>query len=291
MKKKLPSGKTLGIWIGAIALAVFSIPSPTTFRTVTSQSHVSHYLPAHTDALPTMAVPVQGPTEQVTHKQADDGHKTAPAKPKQHQESRDNSAVGNRNQRPAPTSKPKQAPRSHSRAVPETQNPSRAVTPRESQSPAPGSSQAGQEYTPFAPLPTSKLRLRVIDGRSQQPLPGAEVVIIETEQRMTTDQDGYTAWTDVPVLRDPRYRPLVQELHGQLGVIAYKNGYRDSIHLGIRMHEGLKAESTVWMYKLGPGDTRIEPVLYQVPYHHLWLVELADRFRSKSQLGEGPERP
>lgn len=141
------------------------------------------------------------------------------------------------------------------------------------------------------PWAMGQLRVRVVDGRSQRPLQGAEVVIVETEQRLTTGPDGYTPYIDVPVFRNPRLRPIVAELHGQLAVIAYKNGYRDSIHMGIRMHEGLKSESTVWMYKLGPGDDRIEPVLYQVPYHHLWLVELAERFRSKTQPGEGPQHP
>ncbi len=84
---------------------------------------------------------------------------------------------------------------------------------------------------------------------------------------------------------------MVAELHGQLTVIAYKNGYRDSVHMGIRMHEGLDSQTTVWMYKIGPEDRRIEPVLYQVPYHRLWLVELVDKFRRNSQLGEGWQDP
>ncbi|WP_290584774.1 hypothetical protein [Alicyclobacillus sp.] len=169
---------------------------------------------------------------------------------------------------------------------PEAQRPS---MPAPLPPPTPGLTQP--QFSPYVPWPTSKLRVRVIDGRTQQPIEGAEVVLIETEQRATTGPDGYTQWMDAPIIRNPRYRPMVAELHGQLGVIAYKNGYRDSIHLGIRMHEGLPSETTVWMYKLGPGDTRIEPVLYQVPYHHVWLVELADKFRSKTQPGEGPERP
>ncbi|MCF8565367.1 hypothetical protein LLE49_11625 [Alicyclobacillus tolerans] len=146
-------------------------------------------------------------------------------------------------------------------------------------------------FNPNLPWPTAKLRVRVIDGRTQKPLSGAEVVVIETEQRVRTDKNGYTPWVDAPVFRNPRLFPLVAELHGQLAVIAYKNGYRDSIHMGIRMHEGYETETTVWMYKLGPGDTRIEPILYQVPYHRLYLIQLADRFRSKTQPGEGPERP
>ncbi|WP_245628937.1 carboxypeptidase-like regulatory domain-containing protein [Alicyclobacillus shizuokensis] len=144
---------------------------------------------------------------------------------------------------------------------------------------------------PYAPWPTARLRVHVIDGRTLQPLPGAEVVLVETEQRLRTDANGYTPWFDAPVIRNPRFRPLVAELHGQLTVIAYKNGYRDSIHMGIRTHEGMDSEATVWMYKIGPEDRRIEPVLYQVPYHHLWLIELVDRFRRNSQLGEGWQDP
>ncbi len=138
---------------------------------------------------------------------------------------------------------------------------------------------------------TAKLRIRVIDGRTKEPIQGAEVVLIETEQRFKTDAQGYTPWFDAPVIRNPKYRPMVAELHGQLGAIAYKDGYRDSIHLGIRVHEGIRQQTTIWMYRIGPADRRIEPVLYQEPYHHLWLIQLADKFRSHTQPGEGPERP
>ena len=175
-------------------------------------------------------------------------------------------------------------------AAAEQPAPGSAQAPGPAQGPAPSPAPAPQGLNPNSLWQTAKLRVRVIDGRSQQPLQGAEVVILETEQRVTTGRDGYTQWVDAPVFRNPRLRPLVAEIHGQLGVIAYKNGYRDSIHMGIRMHEGTQSETTVWMYKIGPGDDRIEPVLYEVPYHHLWLVELADRFRSKTQPGEGPER-
>ncbi|WP_245632780.1 carboxypeptidase-like regulatory domain-containing protein [Alicyclobacillus kakegawensis] len=154
----------------------------------------------------------------------------------------------------------------------------------------PGAS-SGERLDPYAPWPTARLRVRVIDGRTLQPLPGAEVVLVETEQRLRTGANGYTPWFDAPVIRNPRFRPLVAELHGQLTVIAYKNGYRDSIHMGIRTHEGLDSQATVWMYKIGPEDRRIEPVLYQEPYHHLWLIELVDRFRRNSQLGEGWQDP
>lgn len=160
--------------------------------------------------------------------------------------------------------------------------------------PAPGTGSTAQSrprFTPYAPLPTTRLRIHVMDGRTHEPLQGAEVVLVETEQRLRTNAQGMTPWFDAPVLRSERFRPMVQELHGQLTVIAYKNGYRDSIHMGIRTHEGNPTEETVWMYKIGPEDRRIEPVLYEVPYHHIWLIQLADKFRRPSQLGEGWQQP
>lgn len=184
---------------------------------------------------------------------------------------------------------------------PPTVQPGSPSTPGSGTAPSPNQSQPPGSVEGSSPSPTptnlqpqyrlGKLRVHVIDGRTMRPLSGAEVVLIETEQRLTTGKDGYTGWFEAPIIRNPRYRPLIQELHGQLGVVVYKNGYRDSVHLGIRIHDEAPAQSTVWMYRIGPGDTRIEPVLYEEPYHHLWLIDLADRFRSKSQLGEGFQHP
>lgn len=140
----------------------------------------------------------------------------------------------------------------------------------------------------------AQLIVQVIDGRTRLPLDGAEVVVIETKQRVRTGKDGSTPVILTPVIREERYSRLVAQLHGQLGLIAYKNGYRDAITFGVRMHEGLVTRITMWMYKIDRGpdrDRRIEPTLYQVPFHHLWLVQLADEFRSSSQPGEGPESP
>jgi hypothetical protein len=156
--------------------------------------------------------------------------------------------------------------------------------------PAPNQQPAQQQQNSFDK--TAKLKVTVIDGRTRQPLPGAEVVLGETERRYRTDANGETPWIDAPVIRDERFRPMIAQLHGQLTLITYKNGYRDSIYFNVRVHEGIESRVTVWMYKITPGeDRRIEPLAYETPYHHLWLVQLADKFRSSTQPGEGPERP
>ncbi|PWI58934.1 hypothetical protein [Sulfoacidibacillus thermotolerans] len=136
------------------------------------------------------------------------------------------------------------------------------------------------------------LRVKVIDGRTLKPIEGAEVVVLETEKRYKTDANGLTPWIQAPVLRSARFRFLVNELHGQLTLISYKNGYHDSIHMGVRMNEGATTKTTIWQYQITPGvDRRLEPIVYIEPYHRLWLIQLADRFRRPSQLGEGYERP
>lgn len=184
---------------------------------------------------------------------------------------------------PVPLASPK-VPLSPAKNAPAAPSP-----PASPPAPAP----SGEGFVPLSPgAQSGKLRVKVIDGRTRKPLEGAEVVVLETEKRYRTGADGLTPWIQAPVLRSARFRFLVNELHGQLTLISYKNGYRDSIHMGVRMNEGQVTKTTIWQYKIVPGnDVRVEPVFFQEPYHRLWLIQLADRFRRPSQLGEGYERP
>lgn len=138
---------------------------------------------------------------------------------------------------------------------------------------------------------TGFLRVHVIDRATRQPLAGAEVVIVETEQRLRTDAKGWAPRISAPVIRDPRFRPMVAQLHGQLSLIVYKNGYRDAVYFGVRMRPGDTQFPEVWMDKVTRQDRRLEPTYYHTPFHRLWLISLADKFRSKTQPGLGPERP
>jgi hypothetical protein len=139
-------------------------------------------------------------------------------------------------------------------------------------------------------IKTGKLRLRVVDADTQQPIHGAGCVVGETGDRIETDAQGYGKMLDEPVFRNPRLEEMLAELHGQLTIMCYNKGYRDSVYMGVRMDPNATTETDVWMYKIGRGDRRIEPTFYQVPIHRLWRIRLADKYRLQDE-GEGPERP
>lgn len=162
------------------------------------------------------------------------------------------------------------------------------------------SAQQGQGVRPVGPMRraywralgirTAPLRLRVVDARTMKGIPGAGCTVGETGDRIETNEQGVAPEIQAPVFRNPRLEEMLAALHGQLTVLCYKNGYRDSIYVGVRMHEGEVTETEVWMLPYGPQDRRIEPTLYQVPLHRIWLIQLADKYRLREE-GEGPERP
>lgn len=135
------------------------------------------------------------------------------------------------------------------------------------------------------------LQVRVIDGRTNKPLPDAEVVVAENGYRTKTDKNGYTSAFPAPVIRDPRFTETLARLHGQLTLLAYKNGYRDTIYYNVRMNEGTTTTPEMWLYQITPEDRRIEPYVYFFPTHRLFSINLAEQFRSKTQPGAGPESP
>lgn len=137
---------------------------------------------------------------------------------------------------------------------------------------------------------TAPLQLRVVDATTMKGIPGAGCTVGETGDRIETDAKGIAPVIDAPIFRHPRLEQMLAELHGQLTVLCYKNGYRDSIYMGVRMHQGVTTETEVWMYPTGAEDRRIEPTLYQMPIHRLWRIQLADKYRLREE-GEGPESP
>lgn len=138
----------------------------------------------------------------------------------------------------------------------------------------------------------SLLQVKVIDATTQKPLADTEVVVAENGYRTKTDKNGLTPAFPAPVIRDPRYvSDALARLHGQLTLLAYKNGYWDTVYYNVRMNEGTTTTPEMWMFQITPENRRIEPYVYFYPTHHLFTVNLMEEFRSKTQPGAGPESP
>lgn len=139
-------------------------------------------------------------------------------------------------------------------------------------------------------IKTAKLKIRVVDTFTQKGIDGAGCVVGETGDRIETDAKGIAPEIDAPIFRHPRLEQMLAEVHGQLTVLCYKNGYRDAIYMGVRMYEGVVTEPEVWMIPISPNDRRVEPTIYQMPVHRVWQIQLADKYRLYEE-GEGPESP
>jgi hypothetical protein len=135
------------------------------------------------------------------------------------------------------------------------------------------------------------LQVRVLDYQTRTPLPNAEVVLGENGYRIKTDANGRTQAFPAPVIRDPRFTETLARLHGQLTLLSYKNGYRDTIYFNVRMNERMLTTVDMFMIRISPESRRIEPYVYFYPTHHLFTINLAEQFRSKTQPGAGPESP
>ena len=69
------------------------------------------------------------------------------------------------------------------------------------------------------------MRLRVLDGMTDFPIRGAEVVVPETGERFITDENGSTAEMVLPVIPDAEYDKLLINSEGRITFIVYAEGY------------------------------------------------------------------
>ena len=135
----------------------------------------------------------------------------------------------------------------------------------------------------------SNLEVQVIDGRTKQPLRNADVVLAETGYRTVTDDRGFTKPFPAPVIRDPRFDAPLGRLHGQLTLIAYKDGYRDTVYFNVRMRQNMMTRVQMWMLQITPEDRRMEAYVYFYPTHHIFVDQLVHKFRTKDQQGAKTE--
>lgn len=87
----------------------------------------------------------------------------------------------------------------------------------------PGQLAAREAAAPAAQ--SGSLVVRAVDVNTLESVEGAEVVILDTQQRYLTGTDGKTAPITVPIKRDTRFDQEVPKPWGEVSLIVYKEGY------------------------------------------------------------------
>ncbi len=95
------------------------------------------------------------------------------------------------------------------------------------------------------------LRLKVIDARTSQGVPGAICLIGETGDRVETGAGGIASTIEVPI--SPDARGMAQD-RGWVTVICRKDGYHDAVRIGVPMHAGQLTETEIWFTPNGVAD-------------------------------------
>lgn len=72
---------------------------------------------------------------------------------------------------------------------------------------------------------TASLSVNVVEGYTETPIAGAQVVVIETGKTYETDENGMTDVIEVPFVRDTRFDRILEKPWGEVSLIVYKDGF------------------------------------------------------------------
>lgn len=120
------------------------------------------------------------------------------------------------------------------------------------------------------------MRVRVLDGYTDAPIEGAEVVIPETERRFLTDALGKTERIELPVMRDSEYDRLLPRADGRATVIVLCPGYTPYLLLYARVTPGKEREPTVRLFP-DDGTLPVFTVIEAPPAE--WAEALVEKYR------------
>lgn len=128
-----------------------------------------------------------------------------------------------------------------------------------------------------SPAPSvGTLRLRVLDGFTDEPIAGAEIVIPETGGRFVTDGSGLTEKLELPVIPDAEYDRLLPSGEGRVTVIVLCPGYTPYLLLYARVTPGDERTPTVRLFP-DDGTLPVFTVIEAPPPE--WSEELVKKWR------------
>lgn len=126
---------------------------------------------------------------------------------------------------------------------------------------------------------TAYLSVKVVEGYSEVPLTGAQVVVVETNEVYTTDESGLTPVIAVPATRDMRYDEILPKPWAEVSLIIYKDGYIPYALFYLQVMEGETREGVkILLFEEGSADTS-EPFSIIEGPNRTWVDALVEKYR------------
>lgn len=125
---------------------------------------------------------------------------------------------------------------------------------------------------------TGGVALRVMDGRTDEAVKRALVVVPEAGVRRYTDADGHTGRIEVPILRDVRFDGIFKKDWGEITVLVYCEGYYPVALFFVQVQSNRdRAGPTVYLF---PDDGRLNSpyALIESPENE-WVEALLGQFQ------------
>lgn len=123
--------------------------------------------------------------------------------------------------------------------------------------------------------PCCHMRLRVLDGMTDAPISGAEVVVPETGDRFITDENGSTVEMELPILPDTEYDKLLPSSEGRITFIVYAEGYVPLLLLYVRTRQNRRTIDALMFND--DGTLPVFTIIEAPPAE--WSRELIEKYR------------
>ena len=134
----------------------------------------------------------------------------------------------------------------------------------------------------FGTSGNAKFTVNVVEGYTDTPIAGAEVVILETGKKYTTDADGNTEIIEVPVIRDARFDKILPKPWGEVSLVVYKDGFLPYALFYLQVIGG-ETRSGVKILLFESNSTgNSEPFSIIEGPNRLWVDELVRMYQPKS---------
>lgn len=119
----------------------------------------------------------------------------------------------------------------------------------------------------------------VVDGFTEDPIAGAQVVVPELNMYFPTGKDGMTAPIKVPVRADSNFERINPKTWGEITLIVYKENYIEYVLLNAQVSENeVRKGPMILLFPISVGGRNQPFALIESP-HDEWVSDLVDKYR------------